>query len=388
MHVGVHRRHLPVLLAAIGLLLAPARAAVPADEPISIPVVISLTGGAAFLGKDEAQSLQILERLVNENGGIKGRPIHFAMQDDQSNPQVGLQLTNAILTSHPPLILGSDIISICNAMYPVTKDRVVQYCFSPGAHPDPGSYLFSGGVGSREIYGSLLHYFKVHGISRLGAIWSTDATGQDGEQNIDAMLALPENKGMQIVANEHFNATDLSVTAQMSHLVAANAQVCLCWTTGAAFGTLLRAYTEAGVSFPVATSTGNMTFAQMTQYASLNNKELYFVGFPYFGREQLKPGPLKSAIDAFYRAYDSAGAKPDSAAGDVWDAGLITVAAYRALGADATAPQIHDYIEHLRGFPGIDGIYDFVANPQRGTGQNSAVMTKWDQAKGTWVMVQ
>jgi branched-chain amino acid transport system substrate-binding protein len=382
------QRQLIIIALAFTSFLLPAPAAIPADEPFTIPVILSLTGSAAFLGKSEAQGLQILEKTLNApGGGIGGRPVHFDIQDDQTSPQVAVQLNNALLAKHAPIVLGSDIVSICNAMQPLTKENAVIYCFSPGAHPDAGSYMFSAGVGGADIYAAFAQYMLDAKLYRVGAIWSTDVTGQDGERNMTELLTVPKNKPLQIVANEHFNPADLSVAAQMSHLVNANAQVCVCWTTGAALGTLIRAYTEAGLTVPFVTSTGNMTYAQMTAYANYNNKALYFIGFPYFGRDQLRPGPMRSAIDTFLRAYNDAGIKPDSAPGYVWDAGLITVAAFRKFGAGATAAQIHDYITHLRGFAGIDGMYDFVAVPQRGVGKASAVLTRWDPAKATWVMV-
>lgn len=388
MRFRYRQRQLVIIALAFTLFVLAGPAAIPADEPFTIPVILSLTGGAAFLGKSEAQGLQILEKTLNASGtGIGGRPVHFDIQDDQTSPQVAVQLTNALLAKHAPIILGSDLVSICNAMQPLTKENAVIYCFSPGAHPDPGSYMFSAGVGGADIYAAVAKYMVDAKLYRIGAIWSTDVTGQDGERNMAELLTDPKNKSLQVVANEHFNPTDLSVAAQMSHLANTNAQVCVCWTTGAALGTLIRAYTEAGLTVPFVTSTGNMTHAQMTAYANYNNKALYFIGFPYFGRDQLRPGPLKGAIDTFLRAYSEAGVKPDSAPGYVWDSGLITVAAFRKIGAGATAAQIHDYISHLRGFAGIDGMYDFVAVPQRGVGKASAVLTRWDPAKATWVMV-
>ena len=167
--------------------------------------------------------------------------------------------------------------------------------------------MFSAGVSGPDIYAAVAKFMRDAELYRVGAIWSTDVTGQDGEHNMTGLLTLPENKALQIVANEHFNPTDLSVTAQMSHLAGTNAQICVCWTTGTALGTLIRAYTEAGLQVPLITSTGNMTYAQMTAYASYNHKQLYFIGFPYFGRDLLRPGPVKNAIDVFSRAYADAG---------------------------------------------------------------------------------
>src|SRR6202044_796808 len=104
----------------------------------------------------------------------------------------------------------------------------------------------------------------------------------------------------------------------------------------------------------------------MTAYANLSLGSILFVGFPYNGRDAVTNGPVKRAIDAFNRAFDEAGVKPASAPGDIWAPATIIVSLYRKLGTNATAAQIHDELLHLRGFAGIDGVYDFVATPQRG----------------------
>ncbi len=39
------------------------------------------------------------ESLVNRSGGIKGRPVHFVVQDDQSDPKNALQMARHCWTS-------------------------------------------------------------------------------------------------------------------------------------------------------------------------------------------------------------------------------------------------------------------------------------------------
>src|SRR5665213_1311938 len=76
------------LLLVLALLLAagPTGRASAADAPIDINVLLSLTGSGTFLGRIHQQTLAVIESLVNKQGGIKGRPIHFVIQDDQTNP--------------------------------------------------------------------------------------------------------------------------------------------------------------------------------------------------------------------------------------------------------------------------------------------------------------
>src|ERR1700744_6049665 len=128
-----------------------------ADREIN--VILPLTGGGAFLGKAEQQALQQFEKAANSNGGIHGQPIKFVFHDDQSSPQVAVQLANPVKASNPPVILGSALVALCNAMAPLMKDGPVLYCFSPGIHPVSGSFVHSSSISTKELAAALLRYF-------------------------------------------------------------------------------------------------------------------------------------------------------------------------------------------------------------------------------------
>ena len=59
----------------------------------------------------------------------------------------------------------------------------------------------------------------------------------------------------------------------------------------------------------------------------------------------------------------------------------------RKLGTKATAEQVHDYIAGQTDLPGINGIYNFKAVPQRGLTVANAVVTRWDAAVQNWIPV-
>ena len=113
---------------------APSRTA-HAAEPYDIHVILPLTGSGAFLGKGHRDSLDILAEIVNKSGGIKGRPLHFVYHDDQSSPQVAVQLANEVLADKPAVILGSSLVAMCAAIAPLMKNGPVDYCLSPAYHP-------------------------------------------------------------------------------------------------------------------------------------------------------------------------------------------------------------------------------------------------------------
>jgi branched-chain amino acid transport system substrate-binding protein len=376
----------PLAAVAAALLCAASLPARAADEAYEINAVLSLTGSAAFLGNEEKQALDAVEKITNAHGGIRGRKIHFAVQDDQSNPQLAVQLTRGVMDKHVPVILGSSLVAQCNAMMAVVKDGgPVQYCFSPGIHPDRTTYTFSSSVSTKDLALVMVRYFHKKGWSRIAVMTSTDATGQDAERNFDAAFAAPENRGTQLVTKEHFNPSDVTVSAQLQRIKAANPQVLVAWTTGTPFGTVLRDIAGAGLDIPIGAGNGNIIYAQMKQYTKFLPKELYFAGVQYFRDPKDIRGPLRAPIDEFDKAI--APSKPDLGQGLGFDAAMIVVDALRHLGTNASAAQVRDYIDGLHGYIGTHGVYDFRAGDHRGLGVGNAVMVRYDGGKELFVPV-
>jgi branched-chain amino acid transport system substrate-binding protein len=351
---------------------------VDAAEPYEIDVMIPLTGAAAFLGQGEQQTLGFAERLINSTGGIAGRPIKFRFQDDQSNPQLAVQLAGEIIAKKPAIMFGSSLVASCRAIAPLMKDGPVDYCFSPGIHPDKGSHVFTASVSTTDTSDALLRFIRLKGWKRLAVMFSTDATGQDAENGIKEMLARPDNTDIELVATAHFNTTDVSVAAQMETLKAAKPQILIAWATGTPIATIFRAMSDSGLDLPIATSSANMTYQQMAQYAAFLPKELYFSAAEWVMRDASLMTPAMAAKhDEFYRFFAEIGKKPDISSELAWDASMIVAAGLRARGDTASATDLHDFIAHLKDFPGIDGVYDFERVPQRGLDVSDAVLARW-----------
>jgi branched-chain amino acid transport system substrate-binding protein len=388
----VRNTHLAVATLALAGSLAvtvPAFAADPPTGPYEITAILPLTGGASFLGKSEQQSIELATKTVNENGGIQGRPLKINFQDDQSSPQTAVQLTNQAIASKPAIIMGSALVAMCNAMAPLVQNGPVMYCLSPGVHPTAGSYVFTTSVSTRDLAQAVVRYFRMKGWTKIALLTSTDASGQDAEKAVLDAAKLDENKGVELVAQEHFNPSDVAVSAQIENVKAAKPQAFIAWSTGAPVATIFKGIVQAGLDIPIATTDGNMTHAQMDQYAAFLPKQLYIPAAKWVTHgSNVKRSEAEVAAQAkFDAAYKAAGVAPDVASAHGWDPTLMIVEGLRKLGPGATATQLHDYFLHLKGFEGINGNYDFEREPQRGLDVQDAVVTLWDPAKKNWVPV-
>lgn len=381
---------LSVVVAMLTALAAPhARAA---DDTYDIQVIDDLTGAAAFLGKEEQQALQLFEKLVNQQGGLGGKKLQFVFHDDQSNPQIAVQLTSEVLALHPALIMGSGFVATCNAMAPLVQDGPVMFCFSPGIHPPAGSYVFVAGVSTFDQSAALVQYFRLKGLTKLALVTSTDATGQDADEGFAKLLAQPENSAISIVAHEHFNPSDVSVSAQIESLKAANPQVLIGWATGAPSATIFRGAVQAGLTLPMGTTGGNMTYAQMKNFATFLPQELYLPSplWPVSADPQPKLA-LDPAVAAkqkdFFAAFAADGTKPDEGSTLAWDPANIVVDALEKLGPGVSAAQLRDYLLHLQSAPGVNGTYDFEKYPQRGLSIDNTIVTRWNATADRWDVV-
>jgi branched-chain amino acid transport system substrate-binding protein len=373
---------------ATALLIAPFPAGSAQPEPYEISTLLALTGGASFTDIRIRDSMIALERIINERGGVNGHPLHFTFYDEAANPATTVSLATQILAKHPAIILGPSQVATCRAVAPLTVNGPVEWCFSPGVPITPHGYLFGALVATHENLVTTVAYLRQRGWKKIALLLPIDATGQDGEQSIDDAVGLPENAGMTVVARERFNVSDLSVAAQLSRIKAAAPDVVIPWTTGAALETVLRGMQQAGMDYPVLTTPGNMNHVQMDAMAKVIPKNgLFFTASLVQAHDILAPGPIKTAQDQYFRAFREAHFTPEPGSSYAWDPSLILIDALRHLGTDASAQQIHDYVEGVHGFAGIHGVYDFRDGLQHGLTRSAGIVARWSPEKNDWIAV-
>lgn len=372
---------MPALALASGTLRA-------ADTPYEVNAIVSLTGSGAFFGASAGKTLKLEEQLVNAHGGINGRPIAIVEWDDQSSPQVAVQLANQLIAKRVPLIIGPSLTATCQAVAPlVATSGPVMYCVSPFIDPVPGSYVYANGETSLDAAVVVVRYFRLRGFTRMAIITASDASGIALAKAFDTAFALPENASVTVVARERFAPADVSIAAQMAHIKAADPQVLIGWTVGAPFGTIVRGAHDSGLDVPMVTNGGNMTLVQVQQLASYLPRELDFTAQVSWVQGAVVPRPVRAQLDLYNRTFKDAGIKPDGGYGSVWDLTLVLIDALRHVPSDPTAEQVNAYLQGLRGWAGANGIYDFAAIKQRGIREQASVIARWDPAQNDFVPI-
>jgi branched-chain amino acid transport system substrate-binding protein len=382
------KRRVALSLGAVlfAVLIVPMQPAKSQPAPYDINVIMPLTGPGTFIGQTSQKTLRIAEDVVNKQGGIKGRPIHFVFYDDQTNPQVSVQLTNQIIAKKVPFMMGSMLSAMCRAMMPLFNNGPELYCLTPAIYPPTGGWVLSSNISTRDLIFGTIRYLRERGWKRISRLTTTDASGQDSDRDVAEALKLPENQGVTIVADEHFNPSDVSVAAQMARIKASNGQAMIIWAPGTPFGTALHGVHDAGMDdMPIATTSANMIYSQMKQYTSIMPKNVYFQACGYSADEARTAAGYKK-VQVFEAAMKANGVTvpTDFQSGISWDPAMIMVDALRALGTDATAEQFRNWLNNLHDYAGISGIYDFRKDPH-GITIDDMIMMRWDTTKQMWI---
>ena len=376
------RRTFASAVLALSLVLPGSLLRAADPPPFVINAVLSMTGGAAFTGQAQAKSLALVEDAVNRQGGIKGRPLHFAVSDDQGSPQVTLQIVNRLAAAGAQVIMGPSVAGTCSAVIPVVAQKgPVIYCMSPAIAPPSGGYVFSAGATLDAASLALVRFMRERGWRRLAAISSTDGSGQAFDHGIAFALAQPENRGVQMVLYEHMNPADISIAGQAARIKAANPQAVLTLATGTPWGTIMHGLSDVGLDVPIGGGHGNAIYDELEKLKAYLPRELYFPGLASVVPTTAGSGPVHDARMLFFSTFQRNGLKPDIPLTTGWDPGMLVVSALRAVGTNATAQQIRDYILSQRRWPGVDGAYDFSDGQQRGVGVNAIVIDRWDKDK-------
>lgn len=177
-----------------------------------------ITGGAAQYGIAVKNGAQLAVDEINANGGVNGMTLKLEFQDDEADPEKGLNAYNALKDKDMKLLVGTVTSGSCEAvskeaakdnMFLLTPSGSSVDCITAGDNcfrmcfTDP----MQGGIAADYIADNL-------GAKKIGIIYDSNESYSTGI--VSGFEAEAKNKGLEIVAKEAFsdNKTDFSVQIQ------------------------------------------------------------------------------------------------------------------------------------------------------------------------------
>jgi branched-chain amino acid transport system substrate-binding protein len=385
------------VIAGCASLAPPATAGV----PYKIGFNSSATGASASLGLPEAKTAQMLQKQINDLGGIVGpdgvrHSVTVVVYDDKSaNDQTVSNVNRLIQEDEVVAIVSGTSSGASVAEIPVCQENktpCVSMASAKGITTDTKAgaefkWMFKTPQTNGHAGEWQATYLKAKSIANACILYTNDGYGKDTLANFQAMA---EAQGLKIAYAGSFAATDTEFSAQISSVQASGCKAVEIGATPPVASLVTIAVRTAMPDMVITSGHGvcNQTFIKTAGQAAEG------VVFPC-GKitviDQLSDSdPQKPVLQKYIKDYTgfTNGEAISTFGGHAWDGVSMVFAALGSLKngmslADQRAA-VRDYLEtKIVQWPGISGVFTITPTDHNGLTKDSLLFVKVQNGK--WV---
>jgi branched-chain amino acid transport system substrate-binding protein len=348
-----------------------------AQQPYKIGAMLDVTGGASFLGKPEHNAILLAVEEANQAGGIRGNKVELFFEDTKSTETDTVLAARKLINQAKVLaIVGPSRTGGAMAAVPVVTDAEV-----PLLSPVSGvgviepiaerKWVFRPGQGGDLSVAKVLDYARRAGWKKLGILYSADAYGEDGRDN---MRKLAASAGVSLDREESFPANSTDLKPQLAKLKSAGVDAIFMHGLGAPSAIVYKNARELELAIPIISGHGqaNTAFRNAVGDAVIGQP---IVGAPVLVWNELPNShPQKKVSESFVTKYQAKfGTAPDMFAGVAYDSANMVLQAIRETSGERA--QIRDWLENkVKNYVGVTGVFNFGPKDHGGLKSDALVM--------------
>lgn len=243
---------LAALLCVASLSLTPA-ACTDREEPLTVGLIVPLTGDAAPLGIENQRFAELAVERLNAGGGMLGRKVRLVVKDDHGSPGASTAALEQLAGEKAVAVIGSPLAEIATATMPAVERHGIPYLSLAAAHDHANPvrpYAFGVPATPAAYAGRLLQYFQATGVTKIAVGHEAGSTYADA--GLAATRARAATFGVTIVTTATFqgNANEFSVV--LDELGPSGAQALLVWAGDRPAVALAKAFAQLKPGIPLA----------------------------------------------------------------------------------------------------------------------------------------
>ena len=362
-----------------------------------IGVVLSLSQAQAALGVPEQNALKLLEKKVNDEGGIEGHRVQFLIEDDESLPAKSKEKFAKLVNQEGvTAVIGTSFSGGTAAMTEdAEKNKIPLIGLSATTsltHPVK-KWTFRTPPTTQMVVERALGYVQKNlKLKKISVLYDSGLFGTEGYETVKATAG---KYGLEVVAAESYGTNDPDMTAQLTKIKSTPAQALIVWGTGPAPSIIAKNMQQLAMTIPYIGSHGiaNQTFINLAGDAA--NGVVFPAGRVLVPSSIPADSDWRKTVDEFAKSYKEAyKTEVNTFAGHGWDAGLIMTeamkAAIKANGDQEklSASVIRDQIEKTKDLTGIAGTFTYSPSNHDGLKIDDLIMIKiengaWTEAKSS-----
>jgi len=378
--MGTACRGVGSALAALSLAVSAA-----AQEPIRIGTFLSVTGPASFLGDPELKTLELYVERLNAAGGVIGRKLQLVAYDDAGDAEKARTFAKRLLEQDKvDAIVGGSTTGTTMAVVPLVEAAGVPFVSLAGAVVivEPvKKWVFKTPHTDRMACEKIFVDMKARGLTKVALI--SGSGGFDKSMRAEC-LKVASQRGVEIVADETYGATDTDMTPQLTKIRASGAQAVLNAGFGQGPAVVTRNFRQVGLTLPLYQSHG----VASKEYIKLSGPAAEGVRLPaaavLVGDLLAANDPQKPVVIGYRDAYEGKYKSEISTfGGHAYDGLMLVVGAIKHAGSTDKA-KLRDALEATKGYVGTGGVVNMSASDHMGLDLSAFRML--EVKNGTWAL--
>jgi branched-chain amino acid transport system substrate-binding protein len=358
------------------VLVSPGAAQKLAGRELVLGAIVPSSGPFAEWGRTNTVTLKMLEKQVNDAGGIEGAKLRIVIYDDAARPA---QATNALrkLAGDDKVlaVAGPLTSSTCEVAFPVANEMQVtatsQASSKPGVAKANRPWAFRNTIDEGILAKTTVPFFKnAFNIRSVAIIYDAkDATASVVGTRI--MPAVLKENGLTIV-NENdllsFNTGDLDVSAQVTKMKSLSPDGVMVSADYSQGVTVIREMKRQGLVKPVVGAT------QLISSAILKAAPEIPIVSPATFYATMKADKAQKFVAALQPLLRKESGLPPEIEPSMYDANIYEImnmyidgvrkaaVTLKAEDLQSDRKKIRDHMEQLKGFEGLGGPIGFNAD--------------------------
>lgn len=324
-------------------------------DTITLGVIDSLSGPAAFCGENEVSGMELAVELAEEQGLLDDTNIELEITDDASTSEGGVTAYRQLVDAGVSAILGPCFSAAAQAIVPLADAEEIPIVLTTAggsSFPDP-EFVYRSGIPQTQFANLTADALADQGIETVSVIFQNDNEAIVDLYNSDMKPRL-EELGIEILSEDGVAGTTTDFSPQIAKFADNPPDAIGVLVVGGANVTIVTQIRENGLDIPL--------FGQLAMAAPFFLENAGAAADGTIFAVNFHPGfefPSSQEFTEAYRAkYDK---DPDYAAANGYDAALRTILAIRA-GASAEPADIKASLDALTEMEGAQGAMTFLEN--------------------------
>lgn len=357
-------------------------------ETIKIGALFAITGPGASLGLGERDTVVMLEEQINAAGGINGHPIKVIIYDTETDGTKALLAAKKLVEDEEvSVVIGPTTSGVSLALVPYFQEEGIPLISAAAAAAivepiEDRHWVFKTPQSDYLVIEAAVKYFQENNIKKVGFISEATGYGDSGRMELEKLAPAA---GIEVTTWERFDSGDRDMTAQLTKIRNTKPDAIIVWSIPPAASVVQQNIFDMGFDIPIIQShgIGNMTFIEVAGQAA---EGVIFPAGKLLVADTLPDSdPQKQLLlnyrDDFKKKF---GENPNTFGGHAWDAMMI---AAKAIESGARTPEeFRDFVENLKGFVGISGVFNF--SPEDHNGLDPSALAIIEIKDGAWIAHQ